>query len=343
MSVIHRVRLPTGAEPAVEPGERVEPTLPLATRRRPGPGVIIPVAARLRRAAADATACLKVVPGSMLEADALLAADDRGREVRVPDACLFLAYDERDGNALVAPLLEPEPILGHVRGEVVSAGVDAIEIRISGALVTGVGGSGRAVHGELHLAVRDPADELRATAIDIGATGKIVVGGSRASGEALTRARAMGVAGIVLGGILDKELRDFEAAQQRRRRTGAPQGDFAILLLEGYGKVALDPGLFAWFREQEGRMASLFGETASLYVYEADAPPARRALPRPGDRVVAHRRPYAGQAGELVRVLGAPRATAAGVVARSGLLRFEDGVTAIVPLANLEATEAPGA
>ena len=52
------------------------------------------------------------------------------------------------------------------------------------------------------------------------ATGRILVGGSRASAETLTRARAMGVAGIVLGGVLDKELRDFEATQQRRREIG---------------------------------------------------------------------------------------------------------------------------
>jgi hypothetical protein len=74
-------------------------------------------------------------------------------------------------------------------------------------------------------------------------------------------------------------------------------------------------------------------------VYDADPPPARRALPRAGDRVIAHRRPHAGRAGELVRLLAAPRAAASGVSARSALVRFEDGPTAIVPLANLEATE----
>ena len=53
--------------------------------------------------------------------------------------------------------------------------------------------------------------------------GRIVVGGSRASAEALIRARAMGVAGMVLSGMLDKELRDFEAIQQRRRERNPGQ------------------------------------------------------------------------------------------------------------------------
>jgi hypothetical protein len=278
-------------------------------------------------------------PGARLEAGAILAEDANGRQVRTPEACLLLGYDLDDGTAMVAPLSGSEPVLGHVRGEVISVEADAIELRVAGALVTGVGGSGNAVHGELRVAVHEPGDELRASAIDVSATGRIVVGGSRASAETLTRARAMGVAGIVLGGVLDKELRDFEATQQRRRDVGGVRGDFAVLLMEGYGKVGFDPGLFAWFKSHDGHLASLFGAEARLYVYDAGAPPARRVLPRPGDRVIAHRRPHAGLGGTLLRVLDRSQAAESGVVARAGLVRFEDGRTAIVPIANLEATE----
>jgi hypothetical protein len=345
MSVVHRVRLPVGARPMVNVGSAVEPTTVLATRRPPGPGMSIPVAARLRRTPESAGACLVARPGSVLDAGVVLARDERGREVRIPSDSLLLAYDDHDGTALVAPLGGSEPILGHVKGEVSAVEADAIEIRVSGTVVTGIGGSGGAVHGQLRVAVHDPAEELRAGAIDVAATDRIVVGGSRASAEALTRARAMGVAGIVLGGVLDKELRDFEATQQRRRRTGREaSADLSVLLLEGFGKVALDPALFAWFRAHDGRLASLFGADGVLYVYDADPPPSRRVLPRAGDRVVAHRRPYAGQPGVLLEVLDGLRPGTSGIGAISALVRFEDGLTAVVPLANLEATEPmPGA
>jgi hypothetical protein len=339
MSVLHRVRLPARAQPMVDVGDRVEPPEVLATRRAPHGGVSLPVAAPLRRSAAGAAGCLVARPGSVLDAGAVLADDGAGRQVRVHEACIFLTYDLDDGSAMVAPLSGSEPVLGHVRGEVVSVETDAIELRVAGALVTGIGGSGSAVHGELRVAVSEPADELRASAIDIGATGRIIVGGSRASAETLTRARAMGVSGIVLGGVLDKELRDFEATQQRRREIGGVRGDFAVLLLEGFGKVGFDPGLFAWFRANDGNLASLFGDAARLYVYDADPPPARRALPRRGDRIIAHRRPHAGEGGQLLRVLDRLHAFGSGVVGRAALVRFEDGHTAIVPLANLEATE----
>lgn len=338
MSVVHRVRLPVGARPIVEPGHPVEPAEVLATRRPPGPGRTLPIASRLRRSAEDAAGCLLVAPGATVDAGEVVARDG-GREVRVGEASLFLGYDRGDGSALVAPLLGSDPIVGHVRGEVTDVRPEAIEIRVNGALLAGVGGSGTAVHGELRVAVHEPAEELRASAIDVEATGRILVGGSRASAETLTRARAMGVAGIVLGGILDKELRDFESTQRRRRQVGGIEGSFAVLLIEGFGKVGLDPALFAWFRANEGRMASLFGDTARLYVYDADPPPSRRALPRPGDRVIAHRRPFAGLTGELLRVVDGLHVAPSGIGARSGLVRFEDGLTAIVALANLEATE----
>src|SRR5687767_1349965 len=339
MSVVHRVRLPVGATPMVEVGHTVEPAEVLATRRAPRGGVSLPVALPLRRSAADAADCLVVRPGSLLDAGALLAEDDRGRQVHVPEACLLLGYDLDDGSAMVAPLSGSEPVIGHVRGEVVSVEPDAIELRVAGALIVGVGGSGNAVHGELRVAVHEPGDELRASAIDAEATGRIVVGGSRASAETLTRARAMGVAGIVLGGVLDKELRDFEATQQRRREMGGVAGDFAVVVVEGYGKVGMDTSLFEWFRAHNGRMASLFGDSARMYVYDAHPPPSRRVLPRPGNRVVARRRPFAGAAGEFQRVLDGLYATGGGIPTRSGIVRFDDGRTAVVPLANLSALE----
>lgn len=338
-SVVHSVRLPVASTPSVKVGARVQPADVLATRRPPTDGVTLQVAAPLRRPASAAWECLVVRPGSMLQRGEVLARDARGREVIVPHACLFLGYDPDHGTALLSPLGDEEPIVGHVRGRVTRVTPSAIDVRVAGAVVVGVAGSGEAVHGALRVSVDDAGDELRAGAIDSDATGRIVVGGSRASAETLTRARAMGVAGVVLGGVLDKDLRDFEATQRRRREVGGGGGDFSIVLLEGYGKIGMDPGVFGWLRGHDGKMVSLFGDDARLYVYDADEPPTRRLLARAGDRVVGTRRPYAGVGGRLVRILGGLHVVSSGVATRAGLVRFEDGRTGIVPLANLEATE----
>jgi hypothetical protein len=335
---LHRVLIPRGAVATVGPGSTVRPDQVLALHRRPGAPERIRLAATLRRRPDEVIQHLLVRPGARLAEGDAIAREPGGREVRAPFAGLLLGVSPGDGTALLAPFGDEEPVIGHVPGRVRSVDGAAITIEVPGALVRGVGGTGEAVHGPLVVAVRDPEEELRAAAIDVGATGRILVGGSRASAETLTRARAMGVAGIVLGGVLDKELRDFEAIQRRRREVGGLTGSFGVLLLEGFGKVGIDPQRFAWFRSQAGHTASLFGAEGLLYVHDAGAPPDRRTLPRVGERVIAHRRPFQGRAGVLVAELEDLHATPSGIATRMGLVRFEDGRLAPVPLANLEAT-----
>jgi hypothetical protein len=335
---LHRVRIPRGSVPQVGVGDEVQPDQVLALHRRPGLPSRVALAGPLHRPPAEVATLLVTRPGTQVDKGAAIARGPDGREVTAPFAGLLLNVSTRDGSVLLAPLGEEQPIIGHVRGHVREVADGAITVGVPGALIRGVGGSGEAVHGELVVAVRDPGEELRAASIDVGATGRILVGGSRASAETLTRARAMGVAGIVLGGVLDKELRDFEAIQRRRREVGGLAGSFSVLLLEGFGKVGIDPQRFAWFRAHAGRTASLFGADGLLYVYDADRAPGRRVLPHVGERVVAHRRPFQGRAGVLVAELEDLHAGASAIPTRTGLVRFEDGRLAPVPLANLEAT-----
>lgn len=339
--IVHRVPIPRGAEVAVRVGEEVGPERVIATRRPPLPPVSVPIARPLRSDPDAAGELLVAQPGARIAANEVLARDGRGREVRSPVAGILVAYSRMEGAAVVAPLGDETPVVGHVHGRVVRVDSSAVTIHVAAALIRGIEGTGGAVHGELVVAVHEPGDELRAGAIDVGATGKIVVGGSRASAETLTRARAMGVAGIVLGGILDKELRDFAAIQRRRREIGGVSDPFSLLLLEGFGKVGLDPQLFNWFRSHQRRLASLFGDERQLLVYDATPPPPRHALPQVGARVIAHRRPFQGRGGVLVAVLDDLHASASGIAATMALVRFEDGHLAAVPLANLEATSEP--
>jgi hypothetical protein len=322
----------------VSAGAEVRPEQVLAVRRRPGHPVRVRITEALRRPPGQVAVLLLVRPGQRVEEGEPLARDPQGRVVVAPLGGLLLGVSTGDGSVLVAPLGEEEPVIGHVHGLVRSVEPDAIVLEVPGVVLHGVGGTGEAVHGELVVAVHTPEEELRAGAIDVGATGKIVVGGSRASAETLTRARAMGVSGIVLGGVLDKELRDFEVIQRRRREIGGLAGSFGVLLLEGFGKVGIDPQRFAWLRAQAGRTASLFGAEGLLFVHEATPPPGRRALPRVGERVVAHRRPFQGRAGVLVAGLEGLHAAPSGIPVRMALVRFEDGRLAPVPMANLEAT-----
>jgi hypothetical protein len=338
---LHRIHLPRGTSVTVRVGAEIRPDEVIGLRRGAMAPVHVALTGPLHRQPGEVDEILTVRPGERVDADQPLAVLDAGGAVTAPIAGLVLSVSRRDGTLLLAPLGPEEPVISHVRGRVRAIEEGALVIEVPAARLRGVGGSGEAVHGELVVGVPSPEDELRAAAINSGATGKILVGGSRASAETLTRARAMGVAGIVLGGILDKELRDFEAIQRRRSEAGGMIGSFGILLVEGFGKVGIDPQLFAWFRTHAGRVASLFGADRLLYVYDAAPRPERRALARVGDRVIAHRRPFQGRGGVLVALLDELHAPQSGIPARMALVRFEDGRLAPVPLANLEATMPP--
>lgn len=338
IATLHRVRVPRGAVPTVRIGAEVEPEQVLAVRRQPRAPVAVRVTAALHRRPRELSDLLLVKPGASVSQGDPIASDGEGREVVAPVSGLLLSLSAADGSVLVAPLGEEEAVIGHVRGRVRAIDAGWITLEVPGVALRGVGGTGDAVHGELVVGVRGADEELRAAAIDVGATGRIILGGSRASAETLTRARAMGVAGIILGGVLDKELRDFEAIQRRRREIGGLAGNFGVILLEGFGKVGIDPQRFAWLRSHAGRMVSLFGADGLLFVHDATPAPGRRTLPRVGERVIAHRRPFQGRAGVLVAELDDLHASPSGIPARMGLVRFEDGRLAAVPLANLEAT-----
>lgn len=338
---LHRIHLPRGTVVSARVGAEIKPDEVIGLRRGAIAPVRVPVTRVLHRQPGDIGELLVVRPGERVEAEQPLALVEGAGVVLAPVAGLVLAASGRDGTLLLAPLGPEEPVIGHVRGRVRAVEEGSLVIEVPAARLRGIGGSGEAVHGELVVGVPNPGDELRAAAIDAGATGKILVGGSRASAETLTRARAMGVAGIVLGGVLDKELRDFEAIQRRRREAGGMPGSFGILLVEGFGKVGIDPQLFSWFRAHAGRVASLFGADALLYVYDAAPLPSRRSLAKVGDRIIAHRRPFQGRGGVLVALLEDLHAAQSGIPTRMALVRFEDGRLAPVPLANIEATVLP--
>ena len=78
-----------------------------------------------------------------------------------------------------------------------------------------------------------PDSELRAGGLDVGSAGAILVVGSRVDAETLTRARAMGVRGVVVTGLSSKERRDFLASEARQRAALHRLPPFAVLVLDG--------------------------------------------------------------------------------------------------------------
>jgi len=218
-----------------------------------------------------------------------------------------------------------------IAGEVVDVAPGAgISVRVRGRGLTGVLMTGQPSHGRLDLAT-DAAGELRTGGIDVGRAGTILVVGARIDAEALTRARAMGVRGIIVASLAGKDLRDVLASERRQRAAlhGAPP--FGILVLEGAVRRSLPSPIVALFETLAGSDVAIVGDPPAVVWDVPDL-----VLPSlPPDLVRVKHGPHAGREGRLEGLAGLRRFEA-GTQLESGWVRFDETAPVALPLADLE-------
>jgi hypothetical protein len=221
----------------------------------------------------------------------------------------------------------PSPVRGVVTE--VQPGAE-IRLRATGLALRGALAAGSAAHGRLELAT-DPFGELRPGGIDVGRAGSILVVGSRIDAEALTRARAMGVRGIVVASLPGKELRDFQASEKRQRAALHPTPPFGVLALDGALRRPLPAIVMTLLERLAGRDVALLVDPPAL-VFEEDG--VELPSPDPG-RVRIRSGANAGVEGRALGPAG-PRRFAAGVVLEAAWVAIDDEPPLDVPLGDLE-------
>jgi len=219
------------------------------------------------------------------------------------------------------------PIAGIVHE--VQPGV-GIRVRAAGAAIRGRVALGGISRGRLEVAT-GPNGELLPRALDVGAAGSILVVGARIDAESLTRARAMGVRGIVVATLPSKDRRDFGASESRQRAGLHPVAPFGVLVLHGSVRRPIAAPLMALFESLVGTEVAILGRPAAL-VFDPNGVP----LPLdPPDTVHARSGPLAGRVGRWAGLAGLRRFPG-GSHLEAGFVRFGDDQPVAVPLADLE-------
>ena len=221
----------------------------------------------------------------------------------------------------------PSPVAGSVTAVLPGA---EIRVRVAGLALTGSLAAGSASQGRLELAT-DSSGELRAGGIDVGRAGSILVVGSRIDAEALTRARAMGVRGIVVASLPGKELRDFQASERRQRAALHPVPPFGVLVLLGATRRRIPSPVSALFERLAGREVTLLVDPPALVfdATESDLP----SIPR--DWVHVRSGPGAGAEGRVLGVVGLRR-FASNVWLEAARVALDGEPPADLPLGDLE-------
>ena len=206
----------------------------------------------------------------------------------------------------------------------------SILVQATGRALRGIVTIGGPTRGRLHTASWIEG-ELRSSAVDVGLAGNILVVGSRIDAETLTRARAMGVRGIIVAGLASKERRDYQASERRQRAALHRLQPFAVLVLEGAVRRPLAGPVMAILEALEGQEVAVVGDPPSLIfdIPDLDIPP-----PRP-DHVRIRAGQLSGREGSWTGLAG-PRRFDGGVHLEAGTVRFDDGSVVAVPLGDLE-------
>ena len=312
-----RFPLPPGDRPLVEPGTVILPGDPLLEHLRDR---------RIDEVVVHTRDGTRPLPGSRWAP----APGRRHRDRAIEGELLAPVPGKGDRWRLVTGdhrVILPSPVAGVVTE--VRPGAE-ICVRPDGRALRGAFAAGSAARGRLELAT-DPFGELRPGGIDVARAGSILVVGSRIDAEALTRARAMGVRGIVVATLPGKELRDFRASERRQRAALHAIPPFGVLVLEGTVRRLIPGPITALLERFAGQDVALLVDPPAL-VFDGDDP-----APVDTDRAWVRIRsgPNVGAEGRLRGPAGLWR-FAAGVHLEAAFVELEDGVPIAVPLGDLE-------
>jgi hypothetical protein len=275
--------------------------------------------------------------GTLVEAGVPLAGLRRpaprfaagGRTLHVTPGGVLRAVTARHTETVHAP----------AAGKVEALGPAGVTIRADAIGVGGVLAIGDPTFGRLVIAVRRPEDELPLPEINVGAAGAILVAGARIDVEALTRARAMGVRGVIVGGVVGRDLRSFAASEARQRASFHTSQSFALLVLDGFGKRPIPPLAWALLLAADGGDVGISSDPPMVLLDAATVAATAFA-----DRVRVVADEALGRTGRVVEIVGRRRlpAGAMAMVARVALDGAGPGRSPeerLIPLADLERLE----
>ncbi len=225
-------------------------------------------------------------------------------------------------------------------------------VETTGTFIQGIFGIGGERKGEIKVLTATNADALTASLITPDCKGKIIVGGSYLDYEAFEKAKEVGVAGIVVGGFDDADLRRILGFELGVAITGHEEIPLTLIMTEGFGRIKMAERTFNLLKKREGMKASINGATqiragvmrpeiivpvAGAVVEDGDGKSLYgEGILQIGSVIRAIREPYFGKIGKVVALPPELTQVESETWVRVLEAEFEDGERAVLPRANVE-------
>jgi hypothetical protein len=230
---------------------------------------------------ADLERVTRVRPVSDVRRGTLLARTGR-RFARAASSPIDgrLVHMTADGDYCIAPAVADWSVRSAIDGAVVRSDAAAISVEGECWSLQGLAAYGPDAVGTLAVAVDAGDEALAPTRVDIRMRDTILVGGARMAAEAITRAHACGVAGLVAGAAPAGGLRvvygDDVVAAGGRTSEDRP----TVLCLIGFGSGPLPAEVWDPIVALTGERASIHTASARLFVLAGrDRLPAPKPAP----------------------------------------------------------------
>lgn len=351
-------RLPLKGEVLVNPGEEVRRDQVVARTELPGDVVSLNLVNQLGASPGELAGYMLKKEGERIEEGEPLAETRPlikwfKTTIKAPVSGTVESISSVTGQVILRRAPRPVEVLAYIDGTAVEiVPEEGVVVETHGAFIQGIFGVGGECWGELTMLAETAGEVLDAGRIGPECAGKILVGGSLISYPVIERAREVGAAGLIGGGIRDQDLRQLLGYDLGVAITGTEEIGLTVIVTEGFGEIAMAHKTFEILKDCSGREASISGATqirAGVLRPEIIVP--RREVEiheavkggqeglQIGDTLRVIRVPHFGSIGQVSDLPSELREVESGAKVRVLEVEFEDGSRAVVPRANVEVIE----
>ncbi|MBL8036518.1 MAG: hypothetical protein JNN16_03355 [Nitrospira sp.] len=358
-TVVHRRRmLPLPGKVLVAVGDRVRSDQVVARAELPGKVFPINLANQLSVTPGEMKGYLTKREGDVVTKDEILAENKPlikwfKTEIRSPVSGTIESISSVTGQVLLREPPRVLELLAYVDGAITETiPQQGVVVETTCSLVQGIFGIGGETSGDIVMAVHAQDEPLTPNHLTPAMKGKVVVGGSFLSAETMKQAKAVGVAGVVVGGIHDEDLRALLGYDLGVAITGTEQVGFTLILTEGFGTIPMAAKTFKLLSSQAGQKASISGATQiragvirpEIIIPQREgqakiATQSQREGIRVGDPVRIIRDPMFGRIGEVSALPSELTKISTESEVRVLEVKFADGKTVVIPRTNIEVIE----
>ncbi len=354
-------RLPIPGEVLVREGEKVGFDTIVARTSVPGGVEIMKLVHLLGIDPDEVGMYMKRKVGDNVQKDEIIA-EKKGflgmfaSVAKSPTTGVIQQVSELTGQVTISEPPVPLEVKAYVPGQIEKIlPNEGVLVKANGALIQGIFGIGGETHGQIAFAVDSPDEMLTHDKIRENHNGKVLVGGSLVRVDALRKAISLGVKGIIVGGIEDKDLSDFLGYEIGVAITGHENIGLTLIITEGFGRMRMSDRTFNLLKELEGKEAAINGATqiragvirpeiiVPQLESESKAQTSEDFVPQkgmePGMAVRIIREPDFGRIGEIVSLPVDLQVVNTESPVRVLEVRLEDGSTVVVPRADVEIIE----